>query len=579
MDELDNSDKLSNKVFYLETKIKHLTNELRLTREEYKTKGENYYDLYSNMEKKVAERTREVKELHKTLEEKTGQLQIMLDSSPVMIFYKDLKQKYVRVNKIFSKTIGVQIREIIGKSYTELFPGNPGHLFEDDSEVIQTGQAILNRTCYIETPEGQRQILIDKIPYKDIDGKVISIIGFAVDVTDLRKAENEKNELQKKIIRAEKMEAIGLLAGGVAHDGNNILTALSGYLQLIQINIREDDPNREFIEGSLNASKQMEHLINDLLTLTRNVVSNKKIINLNEIISDYISSPVWKNVKKRYPGVIIETKLAPDLSNIRGVPVNLTKVIMNLVINAAEAQPESGNIIISTRNISIEKPLDAYDLSIKKGDFVVLTVTDNGTGIAPDDLNRIFEPFYTKKAMGKSGTGLGMTIVYGIVKDHNGFVDVRSIEGEGTTFELYFPSTEERISEEKKLPVKDYSGSGERILVVDDVKEQREILSEILTRLGYSVITLSSGEKAVEYLKAHSADLLILDMIMGAGYDGFDTYKKILESYPEQRAIIVSGYSKTDRVREAQILGAGQYVKKPYTFEKIGLAVKTELER
>jgi CheY-like chemotaxis protein len=169
--------------------------------------------------------------------------------------------------------------------------------------------------------------------------------------------------------------------------------------------------------------------------------------------------------------------------------------------------------------------------------------------------------------------------VYGIVKDHNGFVDVRSIEGEGTTFELYFPCTEERISEGKKLPVKDYSGSGERILVVDDVKEQREILSEILTGLGYSVITLSSGEKAVEYLKTHSADLLILDMIMGAGYDGFDTYKRILESYPEQRAIIVSGYSKTDRVREAQILGAGQYVKKPYTFEKIGLAVKTELER
>lgn len=198
MDELDNSDKLSNKVFYLETKIKHLTNELRLTREEYKTKGKNYYDLYSNMEKKVAERTREVKELHKILGEKTGQLQIMLDSSPVMIFYKDLKQKYVRVNKIFSKTIGVQIREIIGKSYTELFPGNPDHLFEDDSEVIQTGQTILNRTCYIGTPEGQRQILVDKIPYKDIDGKVISIIGFAVDVTDLRKAENEKMSYSKK---------------------------------------------------------------------------------------------------------------------------------------------------------------------------------------------------------------------------------------------------------------------------------------------------------------------------------------------------------------------------------------------
>ncbi len=579
MDELDSSDKLSSKVLYLETKIKHLTNELRLTREEYESTVKNYYDLYSNMGKKVEERTGELKELHKILGEKTQQLQIMLDSSPVMIFYKDVKQKYVRVNKKFSKTFGVPIREIIGKSFTELFPGNPGHLFEDDSEVIQKAQAILNRTCYIEIPEGQRQILIDKIPYKDINGNVVSIIGFAVDVTDLRRAEKEKNELQQKIVRAEKMEAIGLLAGGVAHDGNNILTALSGYLQLIQNNIPENDKNREYIDGSLKASHQMEHLINDLLTLTRNVTSNKKIINLNEIISDYINSPVWKNAENHYPDVIIETKLEPDLSNIRGVPANLTKLVMNLVINASEALSEGGNITISTGNISIEKTLNAYDLSIKKGDFVVLTVTDNGTGITPDGLNRIFEPFYSKKAMGKSGTGLGMTIVYGIVKDHNGLIEVRSNEGEGTTFKLYFPITKDRISGKKESSVKAYTGNGEKILVVDDVKEQREILSEILAILGYSVTTVSSGEKAVEYMKTNSADLLILDMIMGSGYDGLDTYKRILESHPEQKAIIASGYSRTDRVKEAQRMGAGQYVKKPYTFEKIGLAVKTELEK
>ena len=211
---------------------------------------------------------------------------------------------------------------------------------------------------------------------------------------------------------------------------------------------------------------------------------------------------------------------------------------------------------------------------------MVLTISDKGTGISPDDVKKIFEPFYTKKKMGRSGTGLGMTVVWGTIKDHNGYIDVQSTEGEGTTFVLYFPVTREILPVNKSCPaISSYTGNGESILIVDDIQEQREIASDMLAMLGYSVASVSSGEEALKYLKTNIADLLVLDMIMDPGMDGLDTYKKILEYHPEQKAVIASGFSETDRARETQRLGAGEYVKKPFLLEKIGLAVKRELEK
>ncbi len=215
---------------------------------------------------------------------------------------------------------------------------------------------------------------------------------------------------------------------------------------------------------------------------------------------------------------------------------------------------------------------------LNRGIYVVLTVSDEGIGISLKDIDKIFEPFYTKKAMGRSGTGLGMAVVWGAVKDHNGYISVQSEEGKGTAFTLYFPMTRgELLKEQAEISIGDYVGNGESILIVDDVFEQREIATGILQELGYDVTSVSNGEKAVEYMEKHTSDLLIVDMIMGSEIDGLDTYKRILEFHPRQKAIIVSGYSESDRVKEAQKLGAGTYVKKPYTIEKIGMAVKSAL--
>jgi len=574
------ADELKKRVNLLEIKLRHLNNELRLTREEYERTVKNYFDIYTNLEKKVEQRTERMIKLQKILKEKNSQLQLMLDSSPIMIFFEDAKRKYIRVNKRFSKTIGVPIKRIIGRSYNELFPDDPGSVFNSDNEVFKTGEPVSGRSGIIQTGDGQRHIMLDMVPYRESNKGIAGVLGFAVDVTERKRVEREKRELQQRIARAEKMEAIGLLAGGVAHDGNNILTGISGYLQLLEMNLPEDDSNREYIKGSLAASEQMGHLIDDLLTLTRNVVTGKEPINLNDIISDYLESPVFKSLKGYHPNVTVIPRLSENLLNINGVPINLTKLLMNLVTNAAEAMPDGGEIRIETRNQYVEKPINGYDLKIKEGDFVVLTVADGGLGINDSDLNRIFEPFYTKKITGKSGTGLGMAVVYGIVKDHEGLIDVQSTVGKGSMFEIYFPITRGEISRKKEVvPVEEYIGEGEKILVVDDLEAQREILSEILTRLGYSVSCAANGEEAVEYMKNNSVDLVILDMIMKPGMDGLETFKRIVEMHPGQKAIIASGYSKTERVTEAQRLGAGDYIKKPYTFEKIGLAVRAALKK
>ena len=279
------------------------------------------------------------------------------------------------------------------------------------------------------------------------------------------------------------------------------------------------------------------------------------------------------------PGVQIDAVLEPHHLNISGSPVHLTKSLMNLLSNASEAMPSGGKILVKTKNRYLDRAIKGYD-TVEEGDYVTLTVSDTGTGISSGDLDKIFEPFYTKKKMGRSGTGLGMSVVWSTVKDHNGYIDVQSEEGKGTTFTLYFPVTRKKSAVGKQsVVIEDYLGRGETILLVDDVEQQRRIASGMLRELKYSVISVSSGEEAVDYMRENSADLMVLDMIMDPGIDGLETYKRIVELYPLQKAIIASGFSETERVKEAQRLGAGEYLKKPYVLEKLGLAIRSELDK
>ncbi len=389
----------------------------------------------------------------------------------------------------------------------------------------------------------------------------------------------EKKNLEARLQRAEKMEAVGALAGGVAHDLNNILSASVTYPDLLLMQLPQDSPLRKPVKIIQDSGEKAVAIVQDLLTLARRGVAAIEVVNLNTITEAYRKSPEYKMLRSFYPDVEIEIDLEKDLLNILGSSIHLSKTVMNLVSNAAEAMTEGGRLSISTENRYVDSPVAGYD-NVEEGDYAVLRVSDTGAGISQEDMNRIFEPFFTKKKMGRSGTGLGMSVVWGTVKDHNGYIDVTSTVGNGTTFSLFFPVTRQQpAGEASRLPIADYMGRGESILVVDDVEQQRQIAFSILSELGYSVNTTSSGEEAVDYMKHNSADLLVLDMIMEPGMDGLDTYRKILELHPKQKAIIASGFSETDRVKAAQRLGAGQYLKKPYTLERIGIAVKREINR
>jgi PAS domain S-box-containing protein len=416
-------------------------------------------------------------------------------------------------------------------------------------------------------------------PICDDTGGFRELLCIGNDITELKRADQEKKELQAQLQRAQKMEAIGTLAGGVAHDLNNILSGIVSYPELLLMDLPQDSLLRKPILTIKKAGERAAAIVQDLLTLARRGVETTEVVNLNQIVRDYLASPEFSKLELNHPCLATETHLDDQLLNIVGSPAHLSKTIMNLVTNAAEAMPDGGVVVIRTENRHLKPHKIEYAVPMQ-GDVVTLAVSDTGIGIAPEEMERIFEPFYTKKTMGRSGTGLGMAVVWGTVKDHRGHIDIQSGVGKGTQITLYFPATRRMLSrQEKPLPLESIKSRGETILVVDDVREQREIAMELLGKLGYTVATASGGEEALEHLSRHPTDLVVLDMIMGPGMDGLETFKRILALRPGQKAIIASGYSESVQVREAQRLGAGAYIKKPYLLYSFGRAIRAELDK
>lgn len=385
-------------------------------------------------------------------------------------------------------------------------------------------------------------------------------------------------ESEKRLARAKKMEAVGLLAGGVAHDLNNILSGIVSYPDLILMDLPADSILRKPIKTIQESGLRAAHVVSDLLTIARGIATEKKVFNLNTIVSEYLKSPEHQRLEREPQRVVFGATLDPRLFNVYGSSDHIRKCLMNLVTNAAEAVKERGQVNIFTENIYLDEGLKGYE-EVRKGEYVVLRVSDNGSGMSPEEMERIFEPFYSTKVMGRSGTGLGLAVVWNTVQDHGGYIDVTS-DDKGTAFGIYFPATREPIADDKEeLFSAEFMGNGQMILVVDDEEAQRQIAVGMLRKLGYRPWSVASGEEAVLHLKKHSVDLVVLDMVMPRGIDGYETYRQIIEIHPRQKAIMASGYTKTKAVETTQELGAGRYIRKPYTLARFALAVKEELEK
>ena len=403
-----------------------------------------------------------------------------------------------------------------------------------------------------------------------------------VEIEERKWAEEERIRLEAELLRAQKMELLGRLAGGVAHDLNNVLSGIVSYPDLLLLDLPPDSDMRKPLQNIQQAGNRAAAIVQDLLTLARRGITIKETIQLNDIVNEYLHSLEYGNLQKNNPGVTMDTHLSSDLKAISGSPIHLEKMIMNLVVNAFEAiEGGKGTISIETKNRRLNTPIQGYD-TIMPGEYVVLAIRDSGVGIPEESLERIFEPFYTSKIMGRSGTGLGMTVVWGTVKDHGGYLDVESTSGAGTTITMLFPAAlkdKTKTARIKSGPTTLKRGHGEVILLVDDAPEQRSLGNSLLTTLGYKPVLVDSGEKAMQLLKKRTVDLVLLDMIMDPGMDGLATYQNILALRPDQKVIIVSGYSETKRMKKAVELGVRSIVKKPYTLQTIASAIHKELAK
>jgi len=505
----------------------------------------------------------ERKQAEATLRESEQRFRSVLESVPnIAVQGYDRDHRIIFWNQASETLYGYSKDEVLGKKLEDLAP-------ESNPESRPGERGVRHKDGSIVP------VYSSHLALHNIHGEV-EIYTLDVDLTELKKAQKQQRILQEKLERIERMESLGVLAGGVAHDLNNMLGPMVGYSDIILKGLEPNNPLRKNIERIGKSAQAAADIIQDLLTMARRGRYDMVPTNLNQVIHDYMDTPAFIKLRESHPRIQVQCSLDSSLPPLMGSAPHLSKVIMNLVVNAFDAMADGGSLTISTESARLTKLLGGYG-RIPAGPYLIMRLRDTGIGISEDDLSKIFEPYYSKKKLGISGSGLGLAVVYGIVKDHKGYYDVFSAVGEGAEFVLYFPACQ--VSSDRPRKEAENIYGSESILVVDDSEEQRLVAVDLLSNLGYSVATVSNGREAIAYLKEKKADLVIMDMIMDKDYDGLDAYRDILKLCPDQKTIIISGFSATERVETMQKLGAGAYVRKPFTLSRLGLAVRAELDK
>lgn len=516
------------------------------------------------LEQQILERTRNLRESERRFHQLVDLLPEMVletDHNGRVIYYNKAAQERLKILQVAPAT-PIKFCQFIAKEDRE--KANQ-HLYNSRFNA-DTGLQEFNA---IDSANMQFPVLIRSAAIRK-DGEIIGARMIIIDIT-------ERRRLEEQLLRDQKMKAIGLMAGGVAHDLNNILSGIISYPEFLLLDLGANDPMRRPLEAIRRAGLDAADVVADLLTVARGIAAAKEILNANTLTENYLISPDFHQLQLRYPLISINTSLEKNLQNICCSPIHLRKCLMNLITNGMEAIQEQGTLSISTQNYHHDPKTSTISQELPGGEYVKIAIFDSGSGITPHDMQHIFEPFYTKKVMGRSGTGLGLAVVWNTMHDHGGIVNVIR-DPNGTIFELYLPAVEEQASNLSTTPNwHSLKGNGEHILVIDDEARQREIAEELLHSLNYKVHVVSSGEEAVRYLASHPADLLIIDMIMDPGINGRVTYERILKIFPDQKAIVASGFAEDEDVRATLALGAGTFVGKPYTLEKIGVAIHKTL--
>ncbi|MBD3168962.1 MAG: PAS domain S-box protein [candidate division Zixibacteria bacterium] len=494
-------------------------------------------------------------------EEKFKELSEML---PQTVFELDINGNFTYVNKHGLEFSGYTQEDIdAGLNVLELFEGDEKNTIASKLKESISGKGVGGIEYHMVKKDGSiANVIIYGNPILR-KGKPLGLRGIVVDIT-------EKKNLQDFIERAKRLETAGRVASQIAHDFNNLLGPIIAYPELIKESVAEDDPAREYLDSIEKSAEQISDINQQLLTLGRRGNLQTEPLCVNKIV-DFIVS----QLKPVPESLDIELDLCDNPFKFMGGSSQIVRVVSNLVTNACDAMENNGTLSIKTENYYVDIESGEYG-RIPQGEYVKLTISDTGCGIPEDIKSRIFEPFFTTKTADKKrGSGLGLSVVHSVLKDHNAFIDLQSSREEGTSFYLYFPIVrqDECKKQEDKFPC-----GNETILVADDDDIQRELSSTILKKLGYRVRTAENGEKALANIEKNEYDLLILDIIMPGELDGLQVLRKTLERNPAQNAIVISGDQRQDKIGEALDIGAKGYIRKPFTLKSLASEVRNVLD-
>ncbi|QLE54287.1 response regulator [Nostoc sp. TCL26-01] len=480
----------------------------------------------------------------------------LLDVANDAIFVQDLDQQILFWNKAAQLLYGWTPEAATGRKTQELWQEKNISLLQKAlTQLIKNGS--WKGELYQITKSG-REIIVESrwTLVREFGHKPQSILVVNTEIT-------QKKQLEAQFLRAQRLESIGTLASGIAHDLNNVLAPILMTAQLLESQI-QDERSRRILPILITNAKRGANLVKQVLSFTRGLEGERTLLQLKHLITE-----IQQVIKETFPKSIEVTTQSPqNLWTVSGDATQLHQVLMNLCVNARDAMPRGGELKIISENLLVDENYARMNLDAKIGPYVVITVTDTGTGIRPEILDRIFEPFFTTKELGQ-GTGLGLSTVLGIIKSHGGFINVHTEEGKGSQFKIYLPAQEAKETlEEAELNLP--SGNGELILVVDDEAAIRDITKTSLESHNYKAITASDGIEAIALYAEHRHEisLVLTDMVMPS-MDGLTTIKTLQKINPQVKIIAVSGLATTDKVNTAHKMGVHAFLSKPYTANQL----------
>jgi PAS domain S-box-containing protein len=518
----------------------------------------------------------ERKEAEEKIRRQAEFLQLMIDTVPYPVFYKDRSGRYLGCNRTFEQFYGTLREQIAGKTVYDIAPPELAELYHRADEELFAHPGTQTYESSVQPADGvRRDVIFHKATFAGPDGAPGGLVGVIVDITERRRDEKEKQKLQDQLAQSRKLESVGRLAGGVAHDFNNMLGVILGNVELALDKAGSMQPLRRDLEEIRRAAERSAGLTRQLLAFARRQTVAPRVLDLNETVADLLT------MLRRLAGEDIDLVWmpAPDLWPVRIDPAQIDQIMMNLVANARDAITGIGRVSIETRNVIVDEAYGAAHVGVRPGEYVMLTLSDNGAGMDRETVANIFEPFFTTKEHGK-GTGLGLATVYGIVQQNNGIINVYSEPGQGTTFKISLPRFAGEADRHEAATPAPATDGRETVLLVEDEPMLLKLAQIMLEKLGYKVLTASTPSEAIRLAgeSGREIHLLLTDVVMPE-MNGRDLADRLHAIYPGLKCLFMSGYTANVIASRGVLEEGVHFIQKPFSMKELAVTLRRVLDR